>query len=224
MKLDTRNLKPGGFTLIELLIVVAIIAILAAIGIVNYLHAQTRARVSRAKAEMQTIATALESYYTDFNAYPRWREVAKMTAPAGLNSPPVSWRLRPLTTPISYIATIPGPDPFLPITDINDISNYKVYDTYDYIDAESSAEDETLSNQNNIGQSIYGRAWRLSSAGPDRIQSYGRSDYSGNPPNIVYTSFGFYDPTNGLTSNGDIVRLGAKSPFYTDWYLGFEPQ
>jgi prepilin-type N-terminal cleavage/methylation domain-containing protein len=219
-----KKQKRTGFTLIELLIVIAIIAILAAIAIVNYLNAQIRAKVARAKSEMQTLATGLESYYTDYNAYPRWREVTQMMPPPGLNAPPVSWRLIPLTTPISYISTIPGPDPFLPITDINDISNYKVYDTYDYIDAESSAEDETLTNQNNIGQSIYGRAWRLSSAGPDRIQSYGRSDYTGTPPNIVYTSFGFYDPTNGLASNGDIVRLGPTSPFYTAWYLGFEPQ
>jgi len=59
-----------GFTLIELLIVVAIIAILAAIAIPNFLQAQTRAKVSRAEADMRSIATALESYYVDHNEYP----------------------------------------------------------------------------------------------------------------------------------------------------------
>jgi prepilin-type N-terminal cleavage/methylation domain-containing protein len=50
------------FTLIELLIVVAIIAILAAIAVPNFLEAQVRAKVSRAKADIRSLATALESY------------------------------------------------------------------------------------------------------------------------------------------------------------------
>ena len=59
-----------GFTLIELLIVVAIIAILAAIAIPNFLEAQTRSKVSRVKSDQRTLGTALESYYIDNNAYP----------------------------------------------------------------------------------------------------------------------------------------------------------
>ena len=59
-----------GFTLIELLIVVAIIAILAAIAVPNFLEAQTRAKVSRVKADLRTLATGLESYRVDHNRYP----------------------------------------------------------------------------------------------------------------------------------------------------------
>jgi type II secretion system protein G len=58
------------FTLIELLIVVAIIAILAAIAVPNFLEAQTRSKVSRTKADMRSVATALEAYEIDYNKYP----------------------------------------------------------------------------------------------------------------------------------------------------------
>ena len=42
------------FTLIELLIVVAIIAILAAIAVPNFMEAQVRAKISRAKTDMRS--------------------------------------------------------------------------------------------------------------------------------------------------------------------------
>ncbi len=59
-----------GFTLIELLIVIAIIAILAAILIPNFLRARRQSLVSATKGNLKNIATALESYFVDSNAYP----------------------------------------------------------------------------------------------------------------------------------------------------------
>jgi prepilin-type N-terminal cleavage/methylation domain-containing protein len=61
-----------GFTLIELLIVIAIIAILAAIAVPNFLEAQTRAKVARVKSDQRSLATGLEAYYVDNNNYPAW--------------------------------------------------------------------------------------------------------------------------------------------------------
>ena len=58
------------FTLIELLIVVAIIAILAAIAVPNFLEAQVRSKVSRVRSDMRSLATALEAYQVDNNKYP----------------------------------------------------------------------------------------------------------------------------------------------------------
>ncbi|MBI3737332.1 prepilin-type N-terminal cleavage/methylation domain-containing protein, partial [Candidatus Sumerlaeota bacterium] len=81
-----------GFTLIELLIVVAIIAILAAIAVPNFLEAQVRAKVSRAKSDMRTLATGYEAYRIDYQSYPE-------NIP--LNFPFV------VTTPVAYLTSLP---------------------------------------------------------------------------------------------------------------------
>jgi prepilin-type N-terminal cleavage/methylation domain-containing protein len=63
-------MRRKGFTLIDLLIVVAIIAILALIAIPNFLEAQTRSKVSRAKADLRSLAVALEAYAVDNMSVP----------------------------------------------------------------------------------------------------------------------------------------------------------
>jgi len=59
-----------GFTLIELMIVIAIIIILAAIAIPNYLRMTERARRSRVAGDFASLATALEAYAVDWGHYP----------------------------------------------------------------------------------------------------------------------------------------------------------
>jgi prepilin-type N-terminal cleavage/methylation domain-containing protein len=55
----------AGFTLIELMIVIAIIAILAAILIPNFIHARSMAQLTGCKSNLKNIATALEAYSVD---------------------------------------------------------------------------------------------------------------------------------------------------------------
>lgn len=61
-----------GFTLIELMIVVAIIGILAAIAIPNFLKMQLRAKAGEGKVNLAAIRTAQESYYAEVGFYVPW--------------------------------------------------------------------------------------------------------------------------------------------------------
>lgn len=62
--------KNKGFTLIEILVVVAIIGVLAAIGLGSFASTQAKARDSKRKSDLSAISRAVEMYYNDFGRYP----------------------------------------------------------------------------------------------------------------------------------------------------------
>jgi prepilin-type N-terminal cleavage/methylation domain-containing protein len=192
------NLRPLrlAFTLIELLIVVAMIAILAAIAVPNFLEAQARAKVSRELNDMRTLATALEAYRADNNAYPPHGE---LLAGGTINFPPVAGGLTTLefvpmliTTPIAYVTTLPQ-DPFYAhvSSPYPDLAR-----RYGYMESVAMAQIQYNAGRIESGNAIMPRygGWRLYAAGPD-------GDRGGDAKVSM-----LYDPTNGTVSDGDILR------------------
>jgi prepilin-type N-terminal cleavage/methylation domain-containing protein len=174
-----------GFTLIELLIVVAIIAILAAIAIPNFLAAQIRAKATRSKSEMRNLGTALEAYFIDNNQYP-------LPYPVGYWNVPDS-----LSTPIAYVTNIKSfEDPFstkYPGTSVLHRYGYITSDWPYHITVQSYWNALTAENKERVGK------WRLDGYGPTMttVSAW---------PNVPS-----YDPTNGTVSNGQIYR-SQKDP------------
>jgi type II secretion system protein G len=180
----------NGFTLIELLIVVAIIGILAAIAVPNFLNAQMRARVSRAVADERNLATALESYKIDNNHYP------PASLADGNTRTSVFARWARLTTPVSYMASVPD-DPFFVRAEDGVIPEAWGGPVYEYFERETSV--------------LKSAQWGPS--GQERNALYFIKSFGPDKTNSAATMQGFYthiqyETSNGMNSNGDIVRYG----------------
>ncbi|MBX9880868.1 MAG: type II secretion system major pseudopilin GspG [Sphingomonas sp.] len=88
-KPKNRRRREGGFTLVELMVVIVIIGLLATIVVLNVLPSGDRARVEKARADIETIDQALELYKLHNFNYPTTTDGlnALLAPPASLTDP-----------------------------------------------------------------------------------------------------------------------------------------
>ncbi len=223
--------KTTAFTLIELLIVVAIIAVLAAIAVPNFLEAQTRARVSRVKSDLRTFGVAFESYKIDHNQIPMVNGVARAS---GFSAEFVDIRNNPnkrkrypghlLTSPVAYYEETPV-----------DFFNTRAAKSTSWTQWGKPVGVSWVMSYSPMGRGEYDNrdnwVWKvrdttgermadfftctewyamLESTGPDLYWWNFLNNQSQGDPNPF-----FYDPTNGTVSWGQIIWLdcgGMQAP------------
>ena len=69
-KIRATDAKPEGFTLVEIMIVVAIIGILASVGMTQYQSYRMKGFNAAAISDLKNFKTAMESYYSEHDYYP----------------------------------------------------------------------------------------------------------------------------------------------------------
>ena len=206
-----------GFTLIELLIVIAIILILIAIALPNFLEAQLRAKITKAKGCLQTYRTAQEAYHTDFGQYApdvdgsernwnhnpplEWEQLFRL---AGYNcdgSEVCTYRM--LTTPIAYVKDFCY-EPF--IGERDEDARGKDVSFFEYGSYLSGGAGPNNPRENYTSGLRFGLRYVMISLGPDLRYNYnytegwtflGQRNYFGPSP--------AFSPTNGSHSVGDII-------------------
>jgi prepilin-type N-terminal cleavage/methylation domain-containing protein len=215
-------MRRRAFTLIELLIVVAIIAILAAIAVPNFLEAQIRSKIGRCRADQRSIATGLESYFVDYNNYP----FRKAPLSSGSDNYFYLQYVPTLSTPVSYLTTTLLKDPFCSPNVGKRWPPYTIQpgweSTYLYI---NYSDDWWFYNgicgpSGSDAQPAH-KAYCLGSFGPKcvetNVEEWPAVEWypyyvSWSRPRFDYAAAGadcIYDASNGTKSHGSIGRFGG---------------
>ncbi|MCG3197749.1 MAG: hypothetical protein GHCLOJNM_02239 [bacterium] len=186
----------SGFTLIELLIVIAIVLILIAIALPNFLEARIRSQVTKVKGDDRSIMTAMYAYYTQWRKWlPDSHDLWEAGRPIG------SWALISnkfeapgirLTTPNKFMTEVPY-DPF--------VTQYEI--------GTAVPDDTGVSQQLGV---YYLGTWSVNNYRPPGheralgfLYSVGPSlSYSWNTPGYGNAYITEYSPTNGSKSPGGI--------------------
>jgi len=180
---------------------VAIIGILAAIAVPNFLNAQVRAKIARVHSDLRAFSVAIDSYNIDSNSNP-WGHFPNQVGGYTTAS------LTCLTTPVSYISSVMQEDSFGEGTfGVSGPSNKKfyVYVSYDGFWAQNDA-----SAQSYFGNHPYFKGYGMTSFGPDKLDSGGVwAVLMFKVGSMTAGNAALYDSSNGLISRGDICRYGG---------------
>jgi prepilin-type N-terminal cleavage/methylation domain-containing protein len=176
MGIQQANSPEKGFTLIELLIVIAIILILIAIALPNFLEAQIRAKVTRAEADIRALATGIEFFRTEHSHYPIGTDDAGAvpvevkdtfeqygaygfytfrTVFSGNSAETLGFTNLPAGTPVGVVPGLTTPVAYLSVIPTDPFSSLPGFITYSY------REDRQKPLQ----------GWVVSSFGPDKDEA-----------------------------------------------------
>ena len=112
---DSVKLKRGeaGFTIIELLVVLALISILATMGMAQYRNGQIHAREAVLKTDLFDLRDAIDQYYADKGMYPSTLDA--LVTDGYIRKIPVD----PITNAADTWQTVPSePDPNNPTASV----------------------------------------------------------------------------------------------------------
>jgi type II secretory pathway pseudopilin PulG len=181
--MEQKSEDNANFNVQAWIILIIVICILVLVAVPNFFEAQVRVKKSKNYAPIRMLATAIESYFVDHNAYPPivplyyFSENERELRQAGGFS--LFTFGGNLTTPTAYLSEkindpfSPQPLPFAYFTD--------------------------------------GKGWIIVSRGPDKDYDFDpKQVYDGSLPQpsaSLLTSPFTCDPTNGTISNGDIWRV-----------------